>query len=387
MIFYLVIAATVLNQTAFKGSKVLMSLYAMELGADAFVVGILISLYSLFPFFLAVFAGRLSDRLGPRIPMLAGSLGLSGGLLLPFFLPHLAALYASAAMIGCFYIFYTVSIQHLIGSFGSGMDRTRNFGIFSLGVALSAMFGPTLAGFSIDLAGHGLAYLFLALIPAAPAAFLIFFAGGLPRAAAADREAKKPMTDLVRSAPLRRALLTAGIIETGLELFNFYMPIYGHSLGLSASVIGIIMGTYAAAMLMMRGLMPMLVRRSSEEAALFGSLILAAAVFLMFPFVTSVALLMAISFLLGLGLGCGSPLSLIITYNRAPEGRSGEAMGMRQTANKFIQVLVPAAVGTLGSAFGVVPAFWLDSLLLAWGALIMKSDARSRTGETGPVAR
>lgn len=387
MIFYLVIVATVLNQIAFKGSKVLMSLYAMELGADAFVVGILISLYSLFPFFLAVFAGRLSDRLGPRIPMLLGSLGLSGGLLLPFLLPHLTALYASAAMIGCFYIFYTVSIQHLIGSFGSGMQRTRNFGVFSLGVALSAMFGPTLAGFSIDLAGHGSTYLFLSLIPAAPAAFLIFFAGGLPPAAETDREAKKPMTDLLRNAPLRRALLTAGIIETGLELFNFYMPIYGHSLGLSASMIGIIMGTYATAMLMMRGLMPMLVRRSSEEAALFGSLCLAAAAFLLFPFVTSVYLLLVISFVLGLGLGCGSPLSLIITYNRAPEGRSGEAMGMRQTANKFIQVLVPVAVGTLGSAFGIAPAFWLDSLLLAWGALIMKADARSRTGEARLVAR
>ena len=387
MIFYLVIIATVLNQIAFKGSKVLMSLYAMELGADSFVVGILISLYSLFPFFLAVFAGRLSDRLGPRIPMLLGSLGLSGGLLLPFLLPHLATLYASAAMIGCFYIFYTVSIQHLIGSFGSGVQRTRNFGIFSLGVALSAMFGPTLAGFSIDLAGHGFTYLFLSLIPAAPAAFLIFFAGGFPPAAAMDRKAKKPVTDLLRNASLRRVLLTAGIIETGLELFNFYMPIYGHSLGLSASLIGIIIGTYATAMLLMRGLMPALVRRSSEEAALFGSLGLAAAAFLMFPFVTSVYLLIAISFVLGLGLGCGSPLSLIITYNRAPDGRSGEAMGMRQTANKFIQVLVPVAVGTLGSAFGIAPAFWLDSLLLAWGAFIMKADARSRIGEAGMVAR
>ena len=201
------------------------------------------------------------------------------------------------------------------------------------------MFGPTLAGFSIDLAGHKLTYLFLALIPAAPAAFLIFFAGGLPHAEAANRQAQKPMMDLVRNVPLRRALVTAGIIETGLELFNFYMPIYGHSLGL------------------------------------------AAAAFVLFPFFTSVYLLIAISFVLGLGLGCGSPLSLIITYNRAPDGRSGEAMGMRQTANKFIQVLVPVIVGTLGSAFGVGPAFWLDALLLSAGAFIMKADARSRVNE------
>jgi MFS family permease len=377
MIFYLVIAATVVNQIAFKGSKVLISLYAIHLGANPFVGGVLISLYSLFPLFLAVYAGRLSDRFGPRIPMLFGSLGLAAGLLVPFLFPRLATLYASAAMIGFFYIFYTVSIQHLVGSFGSGLQRIRNFSIFSLSVALSAMLGPTLTGFSIDLSGYRLTYLLLAMVPIAPAVFLMFFAGGLSSAETREQRERNPMRDLIRNAPLRRVLLIAGIIETGLELFNFYMPIYGHSLGLSASMIGIIMGAYAAAMLLMRGVMPMLVRRSSEEAALFGSLALAAAAFLFFPFFTSPYLLIAISFMLGLGLGCGSPLSMILTYNRAPEGRSGEAMGMRQTANKFIQVLLPLFVGTLGSAFGIGPAFWLDSLLLAWGSWMMRADARS----------
>jgi len=119
MIFYLAVISTVLNQIAFKGSKVLMSLFAMELGADQFMVGLLISLYSLFPLFLAVTAGRISDRFGPRLPMLLGSLGLAGGLLLPFLLPRLATLFVSAAVIGFLYIFYTVSVQHLIGSFGS----------------------------------------------------------------------------------------------------------------------------------------------------------------------------------------------------------------------------------------------------------------------------
>lgn len=392
MIFYLAVIATVLNQIAFKGSKVLMSLFAMELGADQFMVGLLISLYSVFPLFLAVTAGRISDRFGPRIPMLFGSLGLAGGLLLPFLLPRLAMLFISAAVIGFLYIFYTVSVQHLIGSFGSGERRTRNFSTFSLGVALSALFGPTLTGFSIDLAGHRLTYLLLALIPLAPVVFLLFFARELPRATTADRHAQKPMLNLVKNVPLRRALVTAGVIETGLELFNFYMPIYGYSLGLPASQIGIIMGAFGAAMLLMRTAIPLMVRRSSEETALFGSLGLAAVTCVFFPFVSSVYLLIGISFVLGLGLGCCSPLSLIITYNRAPDGQNGEAMGMRQTVNKFIQVLVPVIVGTLGSAFGVGPAFWMDALMLASGAFIMKTDARSRLrgagahpGQAGPA--
>ena len=44
-------------------------------------------------------------------------------------------------------------------------------------------------------------------------------------------------------------LITAGIIETGLELFNFFLPIYARSLGLSASRIGIVMGSFAVALL------------------------------------------------------------------------------------------------------------------------------------------
>jgi MFS family permease len=129
--------------------------------------------------------------------------------------------------------------------------------------------------------------------------------------------------DLIRSAPLQRAYIAAGIIETGGELYNFYMPIYGHSIGLSASVIGMILGTYAVAVLLTRLVMSALVKRSSEEGVLCGSLALAAVACVVFPFVTSVYMLAGISFVLGLGLGCCGPLSMVITYNRAPEGRSG----------------------------------------------------------------
>ncbi len=378
MIFYVIVMTTVLTHIAFKGSKVLIALYAMELGANPFSVGMLFSLYSLFPLFLAVYAGRLSDRLGPRVPMLIGAGGLGCGLLLPYLLPGLPILYVSATLIGTCYIFYTIAVQHLIGTFSAGHDRTRNFSTFSLGIGVTALLGPAVSGFSIDLIGHQPTYLLLALLPVGPVLFLLFFSGQLPRAAVAARQEEQRAMDLVRNAPLRRALVTAGIVETAFELFNFYMPIYGHSIGLSASLIGIVMGTFAIALLLMRAVMPMLVRKSSEELVLCGSLGLAAATCVLFPFVTNVHLLLAISFVLGLGLGCCPPLSMIITYNRAPAGRSGEAMGLRQTVNKFTEVMVPLIFGTLGAAFGLGPAFWMDALLLAAGAFLMRTDARLR---------
>ena len=66
MTFGVLVILVVLNHIAYKGSKVLIALYAMELGAEPFTVGILFSLYSLFSLFIALYVGRLSDRLGGR---------------------------------------------------------------------------------------------------------------------------------------------------------------------------------------------------------------------------------------------------------------------------------------------------------------------------------
>ena len=384
--FYVIVALTVLNHTAYKGSKMLISLYAIDLGASPLTIGILYSLYSFFSLFIALYAGRISDRLGPRLPMLIGSLALGCGLLMPFLWRGFGALFVSAMLIGTFYIFYSVSAQHLVGAFGAGHKRTRNYATFSLGIALTGLLGPTVTGFLIDTVGHQSAYLVLALFPVGPIVFLLFFSRALPRVAEDAKRGGQRAMDLIRNVPLRRALLVAGIIETGGELYQFYMPIYGHSIGLSATRIGLVIGTYAVAVLLTRLVMTALVKRSSEEAVLYGSLALASVACVLLPFATSVYMLAVISFVLGVGLGCCGPLSMVITYNRAPAGRNGEAMGLRQSVQKFTEVLVPLIFGTVGSAFGIGPAFWMDAVLLGGGALLMKADARQRAGGAGKNA-
>lgn len=383
MTFYIVMLVTVLNHISFKGSKVLITLYAIDLGASPLTIGMLFSMYSLFPIFLSLYAGKVSDRYGFPKPMLIGSIGLLGGLLLPYLYPTLAALYASALMIGMCYIFYIVSVQHLIGSFGTGEARTRHFSHYSLGIGLTALLGPTVTGFAIDHSGYSATYLILALFPVVPILLLAIYPRVLPRlkGRAEKRGEDQKALDLVRIVPLRRALVTAGILETGSELANFLLPIYGHSIGLTASQIGIAMGVYATALLAVRMVMPWLVQRSSEERVLSLSLFFAGAACLVFPFAGSFVPLLAMSFLLGLALGCGAPISLVLAYNRSPAGRSGEAIGLRQTVNKATEVVMPIVFGSVSTAFGMFPVFMLDAVMLAYGGLLMLDDARRKAAQ------
>lgn len=372
---YLIVLLTVLTHTSFKASKVLISLYALELGASPFTIGVLFATYSVFPVFLALYAGKLSDRLGARRPVLFGASGLVVGLLVPFVWPQLAALFVSALTIGVCYIFYTVAVQHLIGRIGTGETRTRNYGIFSIGVGITALLGPLTAGFAIDAIGHRSTYLLLALMPIVPVAAVALLPRLIPAGPTVPAaKSKHHVLDLLRMAPLRRVLVTAGIVETGLELFSFFLPIYGRSIGLSASTIGIVMGVFATALLLVRAFMSRLVRYSSEERVLSGSLLLAAVACVAFPLAQTVAGLAAVSFVLGLGLGCGSPLSMVLAYNRSPPGRSGEAIGVRQTVNKVTEVIMPIVFGSLGTAIGIAPVFWMDGGLLALGAWLLRRE-------------
>jgi MFS family permease len=382
---YLILFITVLNHASFKGSKVLISLFAIDLGANPFMIGVLFAMYSVFPVFLSLHAGKVSDRLGFRLPMILGSCGLLGGLLVPYAVPSIGGLFVSATLIGMCYIFYVVAIQHLVGSFGEGIARTRNYSLFAISIGITSLIGPTLAGFSIDGVGHRATYLVLAAIPLVPILMLLFLARYLPQ----PKPHGEPRTgdrvmDLLGNAPLRRVLLTGGILETGNELFNFLLPIYAHSKGLSASQIGLVMAAFAAALLLVRALMPALVRRSSETRVLAGSLAIAGVTCLSFPFAESFALLAAISFSLGLGLGCGAPLSMVLIYNRSPAGRTGEAIGLRQSVNKGIEVLVPLVFGSLSTVFGMLPVFWLVGALLGGGSCMMRFDVAAQRGAAAP---
>jgi len=92
-------------------------------------------------------------------------------------------------------------------------------------------------------------------------------------------------------------------------------------------------------------------------------------------------LLAGAAFVLGLALGSAQPLTIILTYNHAPAGRSGEALGMRIMANKVTQIAVPLVFGGFGAALGAVPVFLATGVfLLGAGGLSLKSAGSKLPG-------
>ncbi len=373
MAIYLTLILIVLNHIAFGGSRVVMSLFALESGATQMQVGILMALYALCPMLFAIAIGRLADRVGPRLPMLLGSAGVGIGLLVVVAWPTLTTFYVASLLLGSSFHFFFVTVTGIAGGIGGTQHRSRNYALVSLGFSGAGFIGPLVAGFSIDYLGHLKALLILASCTVIPILMLWLKPGFLPGATkAAANAAGGSALELWRAPRLRNTFIASGFISAGWDLFNFYMPVYGHGIGLSASAIGIILGVFALATFVIRAALPLLLRRTGETQILLYAIFVAAGAFMLFPLFDSPAALCAVAFLLGLGVGCGQPTSMSLIYALAPKGRASEAAGMRVTVNNVTHLVIPLLFGSLGTAFGYAPVWLANSALLGVGGWLVR---------------
>lgn len=373
MAIYLTLILIVLNHIAFGGSRVVVSLFALESGATQMQVGFLMALYALCPMLFAIAIGRLADRVGPRLPMLLGSVGLFGALLLTAIWPSLATLYVAAFLMGSSFHFFFVTVTGIAGGIGGAEHRSRNYALVSLGFSGAGFIGPLVSGFAIDYLGHVPAFVILAAFTIIPILMLWLRPGFLPGAAKLPGSAATGgAMELWRAPRLRNTFIASGFISAAWDLFNFYLPVYGHGIGLSASAIGLILGVFALATFVIRAVLPWLIKRSSEAQILVYAIFVAACAFILFPFFENPYALGAVAFLLGLGVGCGQPMSMSLIYSLAPTGRASEAAGLRVTVNNLTHLVIPLLFGSVGAAFGYAPVWYANSALLSVGGWLVK---------------
>ncbi|HYC46488.1 MAG TPA: MFS transporter [Burkholderiales bacterium] len=382
MTIYIIVLLAFLTHVGFAGARLAVPLFAVDHGATPFVVGIVFSLFAAFPMVLALPAGRMSDRLGFKLPLVFGTGGVFAGLFVMFVVPSMAMLYFSVTLLGIAFMALQLATQTLAGAIAKREDRARNFSLLSLGFALANFVGPLLTGYLIDHAGYAWTFLWLS-IPLLVATIVSVMADRwLPPVQAKSEAARGGMFDLLKIPALRNTLIASGIVSAAWDVYQFLMPIYGRSLDLSATAIGVIMSAFAISIVLVRVFLPMAVRRAGEAELLTYAMFVAAAAFCLFPLFEAPWTLALVSFLLGIGCGCGQPLSMTLIFNASPRGRMGEATGMRITVNQITHFVIPLLFGLVGSVAGFATVFLTNAGgLIAGGYMSLRNHAAVRKND------
>lgn len=378
------LALSLLNMTTMRAGRVVLALYALELGAAPLTVGLLAATFSVFPAVLSWPAGKLVDRFGSRWLLTLGAVGGGLGMLIPFFVPGLTAIFFAAAANGLSLAIYNVSLQNLVGLLSTPQNRTESFSNYSLTNSIGSFLGPLIAGFSIQHAGHANACLSLAVLSLLPLIALTVFGRRIPRGTGSSKKRDGSIRSMLAARGVGRTLATSSLLQSGQDLFQFYLPVYAHSINLSASAIGVVLAMNSAAAFVVRMVLPRLIARFNEHRVLAGAFCGGALAFFVLPFFTSATMLALIAFTYGLGMGCGQPIVTMQMFSNSAEGRSGEALGLRMTVNHLTRMVGPVFFGFIGSSFGLAAIFWINGLMLGSGSIITRNASPdSQAGQHG----
>ena len=358
------------------GMRMAAPLLALKQGYSAAAVGVLLALFALTQVFLALPAGRYADRHGLKRPVrLAVGVAAVGSALAVFF-PFFPVLCLSALMTGGATGAASLALQRHVGRAAENPTQLKQvFSWLAIGPAISNFLGPFCAGLLIDYAGsaagdlpgYRAAFLFAAVLPLA-GWWWVRHTRELPPVPAPQDGKKLNTWHLLREPMMRRLLLVNWFLSSCWDVHTFVLPVLGHERGMSASVIGSILGSFAIAAAVVRVVLPLFAERLRESAVVTAAMLLTALLFVVYPFMQSPLSMGVCSVLLGLVLGSVQPMIMSTLHQITPAHRHGEALGLRQMTINGSSVLMPMLFGTVGAVVGVSVVFWTVGAAVGMGA-------------------
>jgi MFS family permease len=349
------------------GMRMAAPLLALRQGYSEAAVGVLLALFALTQVFLALPAGRFADRHGLRRPfayaIVAAVIGAGVAVAFPIFpVLCLAALLTGGATGAA-----SIALQRHVGrAAGNPTQLKQVFSWLAIGPAASNFLGPFSAGLMIDHGGFRAAFLLLATLPLV-AWFWVQSAKELPPVIRAEGEKHGTAWDLAREPMFRRLLIVNWLLSSCWDVHTFVVPVLGHERGLSASVIGTILGGFAVAAASIRLVLPIIAARLKEWVVITSAMAATAVLFGIYPFLYSALAMGLCSVLLGTVLGTVQPMIMSTLHQITPEARHGEAVALRVMAINASSVTMPMLFGAAGTFVGISGVFWAVGLIVGGG--------------------
>lgn len=368
---YAVFISVCLFMITIAGSRPLIPLYARDLGASHAEIGIIVALFSFLPLFLSIKAGKIIDRIGVRSPLILGILFGSLSMVVLAVFNNLVGIYISQIFSGLAQLIFVLSIQAYAGQFSKSKLREYFISIFSIAVAAGSFVGPLISGGLSDLLSNTYAFFILGIVIllAVPSSFLLRKLQVKELEPADQGEKEENSFKLLRIKDLRKAVLVSSLVLLAKDAYIAFFPLLAAEKGVSTLAIGVIISLNAAAGILIRSILPWVVRRLKRNVIITISIVVAGIIYILNPFVDSVIGLSILAFVLGFCSGIGQPLSIYSTISLLPQDRVAEGLGLRLMFNKLTQIIAPLSLGAVSSIAGMSGVFYVCGAIIMAGSL------------------
>jgi MFS family permease len=359
-------------------TRVAASLWVLDQGHGEWTVGVLLSLFAVAPIALSLWAGRQADQHGFHRPVGIGAAMALAGALATLLWQNLWTIGFACLLCGGAVSIAAVAIQREAGLMAEDpAELKRVFSWVALGPALSNALAPVAAGLLIDHWSFRAAFGLAVLLPMLCWGLALRVPRHAPRVRH-GQDKTRPAWDLLRQPALRNLLLLNVVLSACWDSHSFVVPVVGHARSLSASSIGLVLGSFAVAATVVRLAIVRWARHLDELKALRGAMVVATVMLAGYAWLPGTLGLMIGSAILGTALGSVQPMILATLHQVTPPARHGQALGLRMLATNGATIAMPLGFGLLASAAAVAAPMWLMAALLLAAQWPAREVARAR---------
>lgn len=341
----------------------LLPFYAEHLGATPFVVGLVLSTFSLFQLFSGPILGSLSDRYGRKPLLLLSQLGTLIGFLLLARAESLFLLFVSRAIDGATAGNLSIA-QAYITDVTKPENRAKSFALIGIAFGLGFLVGPAVSGWLGARDVHYPIYLACALSLTSIFATAVLLPSAKQPAESEDAAGVGRRLSVFAWSQYRDAFenprLAPVLLQFFFYLFSFSLFNSGFSLFAERRFVneqGAPWGprevgyvfAYAGLLgvILQGGLLGRLVRRFGEQALATFAFVALAVGYLFLSSVHTAAMLYAAATVLSVGNAMLRPTLTALVSKRSDPKEQGKALGLTQSLSAVAQVLAPLWSGVL----------------------------------------
>ena len=351
---------------------------AVDLGADAVLVGLVGSAFAIAPLIFAIQMGKWVDRGRDGTALVVGSflaLVVTVGLI---FFESLAFLFIAMPLLGIGHLFAMTGGQTMIAHRSPDPKYERNFGLLTFYASVGHAIGPFVGGVLADRGGID-----VEVNSALWFAVVLFVFAGLSVVALYRKNLRPRTNPEVNAGAVRRvfsvkgykpAIFVAASSTAVVDVMLIFLPLLGRELGLGSSQIGILLAIRGISSMGVRIVLGRINDRFGMKAILNSGALITLLGSISIAFITDFFWLAVAIAITGFAMGIGQPATMAWVSRISDPDSRGLAISIRLSSNRLGQVLVPVAAGAIavsgtGAVFFLLAALQAASIVVTSKAL------------------
>ncbi len=341
---------------------------AVDLGADAVLVGLVGSAFAVAPLIFAIVMGKCVDKGRAGTALVVGSaiaLLITLGLI---FVETLPFLFIAMPLLGIGHLFAMLGGQTMIANRSADPKYERNFGLLTFYASVGHAIGPFFGGVLADRGGTDVevnAALWFAIALFVGAVISVIGLFPKTEVAKGDLDLNASAVRKVLSVKgYKSAIFVAGSSTAVVDVMLIFLPLLGRQLGFGSTEIGILLAIRAVSSMGVRVVLGRINDRFGMKFILNAGALITLLGSIAIAFVTQFYLLAIVIAITGFAMGIGQPATMAWVSRISDPQHRGLAISIRLTSNRLGQVVVPAVAGAIAFG-GIGTVFFLLAALQA----------------------